>query len=31
MRGSYQMLTDTGEKFDADIPAFQLSVPNTLH
>ncbi|MDT8281925.1 MAG: Co2+/Mg2+ efflux protein ApaG [Gammaproteobacteria bacterium] len=31
MHGSYQMLADTGEKFDADIPAFQLSVPNTLH
>ena len=31
MHGSYQMLSDTGEKFDADIPTFQLSVPNTLH
>lgn len=31
MRGSYQMITDTGEKFDAKIPSFQLSVPNTLH
>ncbi len=31
MHGSYQMLTDTGEKFDADIPEFQLTVPNTLH
>ena len=31
MHGSYQMLSDAGEKFDADIPTFQLSVPNTLH
>jgi ApaG protein len=31
MHGSYQMLSDNGEKFDADIPTFQLSVPNTLH
>jgi uncharacterized protein affecting Mg2+/Co2+ transport len=31
MHGSYQMLTDSGEKFNADIPEFQLTVPNTLH
>jgi ApaG protein len=31
MHGSYQMISDAGEKFDAEIPAFQLSVPNTLH
>ncbi|VAW51824.1 ApaG protein [hydrothermal vent metagenome] len=31
MQGSYQMLTDAGEKFDADIPAFKLAAPNTLH
>lgn len=31
MQGSYQMLADNGEKFDADIPPFKLSVPNTLH
>lgn len=31
MRGSYQMITDSGEKFEADIPGFTLSVPNTLH
>ncbi|NOQ69220.1 MAG: Co2+/Mg2+ efflux protein ApaG [Gammaproteobacteria bacterium] len=31
MHGSYQMISDSGEKFDAEIPAFQLSVPNTLH
>lgn len=31
MRGSYQMVSDSGEKFDAEIPSFQLAVPNTLH
>jgi len=31
MHGSYQMVTDSGEKFDAAIPAFQLTAPNTLH
>ena len=31
MHGSYQMLTDAGEKFDAVIPTFQLTVPNTLN
>jgi len=31
MHGSYQMITDAGEKFDAEIPSFQLSAPNTLH
>ncbi|VAW51191.1 ApaG protein [hydrothermal vent metagenome] len=31
MHGSYQMISDHGEKFDATIPAFQLTVPNTLH
>jgi len=31
MHGSYQMVSDEGEQFDADIPSFQLSVPNTLH
>lgn len=31
MKGSYQMITDTGETFDADIPNFTLYVPNTLH
>ena len=31
MHGSYQMISDSGEKFDAEIPAFQLTVPNTLH
>lgn len=31
MRGSYQMTTDDGENFDANIPAFTLSLPHTLH
>ena len=31
MRGSYQMISDSGEKFNAEIPSFQLSVPNALH
>lgn len=31
MRGSYQMQADDGMGFDADIPAFTLSVPRTLH
>lgn len=31
MHGSYQMLADDGVQFDAEIPAFSLSVPHTLH
>ena len=31
MRGSYQMVTDSGETFEADIPSFTLAAPNTLH
>jgi len=31
MHGSYQMVSDKGETFDATIPTFQLSVPNALH
>ena len=31
MHGSYQMITDSGEKFDAEIATFQLSTPNTLN
>ncbi len=31
MRGSYQMVADDGTHFDAEIPAFTLSVPRTLH
>lgn len=31
MRGSYQMRADDGTEFDAEIPAFTLSVPRTLH
>lgn len=31
MQGSYQMVTDDGTRFEADIPVFTLSVPRILH
>ncbi len=31
MRGSYQMIDENGEKFDATIPAFTLSVPRMIN
>lgn len=31
MQGSYQMVTDNGHAFDANIPAFTLALPHTLH
>jgi ApaG protein len=31
MRGSYQMVAEDGEKFDAAIPEFTLSIPRVLH
>ena len=31
MQGTYQMLADDGVEFDALIPVFNLSTPNTLH
>jgi ApaG protein len=31
MHGTYHMLADDGTEFDTPIPAFTLSVPNTLH
>ena len=31
MRGSYQMVTEGGEWFDAEIGAFTLSEPYTVH
>lgn len=31
MEGSYQMLTDEGVPFDAEIAPFTLSLPNALH
>ena len=31
MEGSYQMLNDDGDHFDATIPMFSLSRPNSLH
>ena len=31
MKGSYQMVGEDGTTFEAEIPAFTLSVPRTLH
>ncbi|MFO1351195.1 MAG: Co2+/Mg2+ efflux protein ApaG [Gammaproteobacteria bacterium] len=31
MRGSYQMIADDGTQFAAEIPAFTLAMPRTLH
>ncbi|MEP6882430.1 MAG: Co2+/Mg2+ efflux protein ApaG [Dokdonella sp.] len=31
MHGSYQMLSEDGTHFDANIPSFVLSIPRTLH
>jgi ApaG protein len=31
MRGSYQMVADDGEHFEAEIPEFALSMPRVLH
>ena len=31
MQGSYEMMADDGVEFDAPIPVFNLSTPNTLH
>ncbi len=31
MHGTYRMLCDDGESFDADIPAFILATPHSLH
>lgn len=31
MSGSYHMITDEGETFDAPIPVFTLTIPRTLH
>jgi ApaG protein len=31
MQGSYQMVTDNGDEFDTEIPAFTLAIPRTLH
>lgn len=31
MEGTYQMVADDGEQFDAEIPPFTLSIPRTLH
>jgi len=31
MQGTYEMLADDGVEFDAPIPIFNLSMPNTIH
>ena len=31
MRGAYQLVSDEGESFEAEIPTFTLSVPRVLH
>lgn len=31
MQGSYQMIGDDGERFDASIPPFRLAMPGVLH
>jgi len=31
MQGHYMMVNDDGERFEVDIPAFTLAVPQTLH
>lgn len=31
MQGSYQMITDNGTRFDAEIPIFTLAVPGALN
>ena len=31
MKGSYQMVSDTGESFDVEIPEFYLIAPSALH
>jgi ApaG protein len=31
MEGSYGMVTEHGESFDAPIPAFSLAIPRVLH
>lgn len=31
MRGTYQMVAEDGNKFDAEIPEFTLSMPRVLH
>jgi ApaG protein len=31
MQGSYQMMADNGQKFDAPIAPFRLAIPGVLH
>lgn len=31
MRGAYRLVSDEGEAFEAEIPAFTLAIPRVLH
>lgn len=31
MHGEYEMVTENGERFDAEIPPFTLAIPRVLH
>lgn len=31
MQGNYEMIADDGVEFDAPVPVFNLSMPNTIH
>ena len=31
MRGSYELVTDSGDRFTTPIPAFLLAPPRTVH
>jgi ApaG protein len=31
MRGTYQMVANSGKRFDAEIAPFRLGLPNTLN
>jgi uncharacterized protein affecting Mg2+/Co2+ transport len=31
MKGTYEMVWDDGETFDAEIPAFQLVTPHSVN
>ena len=31
MRGTYQMVTESGAEFDAEIPRFELACPRAVH
>ena len=31
MHGAYQMLSDSGERFEAPVAPFSLAIPGTIH